>query len=206
VHSTDRGPRRLERRSSWDYVRAAQDGDPEAFADLYRRYRRDIYSYLLVRTRSVPLAEDLTSETFLRALRKIGSVRQQTDDVRSWIITIARNLTLDHHKSHRTRREVLFEAPIGRQDVVDSAEQTVLRRQLAVDLAAAQAQLSTAQRMCLFLRFYCGFSVARTADAMGSSSGAVRALQYRALRELAAIWSARAQVADHGETPVRGAA
>lgn len=175
MHSIDPGLRQAGRRS-WDYVRAAQGGDAEAFGYLYRRYRRDIYVYLLARTRSVAVAEDLTSETFLRVLRKLGSVREETKDVRSWITTIARNLAVDHHRC--------------------------LRNQLRVDFTEALVQLTPPQRKCLFLRFYCGLSVSRTADAMGSSRGAVRAMQYRAMRELATLCSVRPSLAD----PVRGAA
>lgn len=169
MHSIDPGLRQAGRRS-WDYVRAAQGGDAEAFGYLYRRYRRDIYVYLLARTRSVAVAEDLTSETFLRVLRK--------------------------------RREVLSDALVEPHGAVDSAEHTVLRNQLRVDFTEVLVQLTPPQRKCLFLRFYCGLSVSRTADAMGSSKGAVRAMQYRAMRELAALCSVRPSLAD----PVRGAA
>lgn len=54
-----------------------------------------------------PLAEDITSETFLRALRGISSARDQGRDVGAWLHVIARNLVADHVKSSRYRRESL---------------------------------------------------------------------------------------------------
>lgn len=174
-------------RASWGYVRAAQQGDTDAVARLYERYHRDIYAYLLTRTRQVPVAEDLTSETFARVVRKIGSVREESDSVRAWIMVIARNLALDHHKSMRTRVEVLTDQPIDARGSADSAEHAVVRHEIRDVVRAGLRALTSDQRTCLFWRFYCGFSVARTAAAMGRNPGAVRALQYRAIRELGAL-------------------
>ena len=52
------------------------------------------------------LAEDLTSETFFRALRSMNSFRWQGKDFGAWLMTIARNLTTDHFKAGRTRLEI----------------------------------------------------------------------------------------------------
>lgn len=186
-----RGSTSEPRRLSWDHLRAAQQGDADGFAYLYRRYRRDIYTFLLARTKRIPVAEDLTSETFLRALRKLGSVREQSDDVRAWIMVIARNLAYDHQKSLRVRRESLTDEPIEVPGTVIGTETIVMQRQLSRDVTDALAMLTQPQRTCLFLRFYCGFSVSRTAEAMKRKPGAVRALQHRATRELAKILSGR---------------
>lgn len=174
-------------RSSWDHVRAAQSGDTDAFAQLYRRYWKDAYGYLLAVTRTISVAEDLTSETFVRAFAKIGAVQERENDVRAWILTIARNLAADHYRSLRVRREVLSDRVIDSSVFAESAEQAALRNQLRADLLEALDRLSVPQRECLFLRFYRDLSCDRTADALGSNSGAVRALQYRAVRELATV-------------------
>jgi len=68
-----------------------------------------------------PLAEDRTSETFLRAVRRICSVSYQGPDVGAWFVTIPRNLVLDHVKSSRYRLETTtadisqFSANAGRR-------------------------------------------------------------------------------------------
>ena len=59
---------------AWELVRAAQDGDSSAFGRLYDRYVDVVYRYVLFRLGDRDLAEDVTSETFLRALRRITSV------------------------------------------------------------------------------------------------------------------------------------
>src|SRR5882672_12455379 len=99
-------PEAREPGDSWDLVHSAQRGDTTAFARLYDRYVDVVFRYVLFRVGDRELAEDVTSETFLRALRRITSVSYQGRDVGAWFVTIARNLVLDHVKSSRFRLEV----------------------------------------------------------------------------------------------------
>src|SRR5699024_3674402 len=92
---------------AWNLVHAAQAGDSAAFGQLYDRYVDTVFRYVLFRMSDRDLAEDVTSETFLRALRRISTVSYQGRDVGAWFITIARNLVFDHVKSSRFRCEVV---------------------------------------------------------------------------------------------------
>src|SRR4051812_16644820 len=76
---------------------------------LYDHYQGSVYRFLYYRVGSVALAEDLTSETFFRALRSMSSFRWQGKDFGAWLMTIARNLTTDHYKSSKTRLETATE-------------------------------------------------------------------------------------------------
>ncbi len=87
-------------------VELAKAGDREAFGQLYDAYVDTVHRYLFVRVGQRALAEDLTSETFLRALRRIDTFSWQGKDIAAWFITIARNLVADHVKSARFRFEV----------------------------------------------------------------------------------------------------
>ena len=82
-----------------DLVARSQAGEPEAFGLLYDRYVDLVYRYIYYRVGSPTLAEDLVSETFLRALRRIDSFTWQGRDFAAWLVTIARNLIADHFKS-----------------------------------------------------------------------------------------------------------
>jgi RNA polymerase sigma-70 factor (ECF subfamily) len=119
---------------SWDLVRAAQQGDTAAFAQLYDRYVDQIYRYLLFRVGTRELAEDLTSETFLRALRGITSVSYQGRDVGAWFVTIARNLLLDHVKSSRYRREITTAEVDTARPLVDPGPEQQVITTLASDI------------------------------------------------------------------------
>jgi RNA polymerase sigma-70 factor (ECF subfamily) len=65
-----------------------------------------VFRFVYFRVGNRQLAEDLTSDTFLRALKRIGSFTWQGRDLGAWLVTIARNLVADHFKSGRYRLEV----------------------------------------------------------------------------------------------------
>ena len=167
-------------------VDRAREGDPDAFASLYDRYVERVYRFVLYRVHGdTALAEDLTSEVFLRALRKIKGFTWQGRDVGAWFLTIGRNLVLDHFKSGRARLEVLGVEPTpGANDRVLDAEDEALARVSQQDLYNAISQLGTEQQEVIYWRFLQGYSVAETAAAMGKTDGAIKALQYRAVKAL----------------------
>jgi RNA polymerase sigma-70 factor (TIGR02952 family) len=169
---------------TWQLVTLAQAGDGDAFGLLYDKYVEPVYRYLYYRVGDRGLAEDFTSETFLRALRRIGKLEYQGRDVGAWFITIARNLVLDHAKSARNRFEVVTDEPIEGSNAVASTESTVLANLTSQELVAAVNQLGADQRECIVLRFIQGLSVSETAAVMGKGDGAVKALQHRAIRRL----------------------
>lgn len=173
--------------SSWDLVHAAQDGDRSAFAELYDRYVDVVFRYVLFRVGDRELAEDVTSETFLRALRRIESVSYQGRDVGAWFVTIARNLVLDHVKSSRFRLEVATAEVDDTRRVESGPEQQVLSKVTRSALLDCVGQLGDDQRECIVLRFLQGLSVAETAKVMARNEGAVKALQHRAVRRLAQL-------------------
>lgn len=171
-------------------VERAQAGDAEAFGELYDRYVDLVFRYVAYRVGSRQLAEDLTSETFLRALRRITTFTWQGRDVGAWFVTIARNLIADHYKSSRYRLELTTEDMTdvrGDADarlVADSPELAVLEAMQNKVLLDAVRRLNAEQQECIALRFLQGFSLAETAAAMGKNEGAVKALQHRAVRSL----------------------
>jgi RNA polymerase sigma-70 factor (ECF subfamily) len=175
-----------EQRTVMAIVTRAQGGDPEAFGELYDRYSQVVYRYICYRCGSPTLAEDLTSETFLRALRRITSYTWQGRDFGAWLVTIARNLLADHYKSGRYRMEIatsdLVEA--GADRAQDGPEDDVLTSLTNTALIDAIKQLGAEQQECIVLRFLQGMSVSETALALGKNEGAIKALQYRAVKAL----------------------
>jgi RNA polymerase sigma-70 factor, ECF subfamily len=166
-------------------VERAQAGDADAFGELYDRYVDLVFRYVSYRVGSRQLAEDLTSETFLRALRRIGTFTWQGRDVGAWFVTIARNLVADHYKSSRYRLETTHEdlSTVSRE-VEESPEGAVLEALQNRALLEAVRKLGSEQQECIALRFLQGLSVAETAAVMGKNEGAIKALQYRAVRSL----------------------
>lgn len=168
-------------------VDLARGGDAEAFGQLYDHYQGSVYRFVYYRTRSQTLAEDLTSETFLRALRNMGGFRWQGKDFGAWLMTIARNLCTDHFKAGRTRLELTTEDMGAHDDATEGPESAVLAGLTNEVLLDGLRQLSDEQRDCLIMRFLQGLSIAETAAVLGRSEGAVKQLQLRGVRNLAKL-------------------
>jgi RNA polymerase sigma-70 factor, ECF subfamily len=168
-------------------VERAQSGEADAFGGLYDQYSDTVYRYIYYRVGSKATAEDLTSETFLRALRRIGTFTWQGRDFGAWLVTIARNLVADHFKSSRFRLEVTTGEMLDANEVERSPEDSVLESLSNAALLDAVRRLNPQQQECVTLRFLQGLSVAETAHAMGKNEGAIKTLQYRAVRTLARL-------------------
>jgi RNA polymerase sigma-70 factor (ECF subfamily) len=175
----------------WALVERAQAGDAEAFGRIYDRYVDTVFRFVYFRVGNRQLAEDLTADTFLRALKRINSFTWQGRDLGAWLVTIARNLVADHFKSGRYRLEVttgdVLDADTADRGPEGSPEAAVVDHITNVALLTAVKQLNPEQQECIVLRFLQGFSVAETAQAMGKNEGAIKALQYRAVRALARL-------------------
>ncbi|MEU6403738.1 ECF subfamily RNA polymerase sigma factor, BldN family [Streptomyces sp. NPDC046985] len=170
-----------------ELVERAQAGEAEAFGRLYDQYSDTVYRYIYYRVGGKATAEDLTSETFLRALRRIGTFTWQGRDFGAWLVTIARNLVADHFKSSRFRLEVTTGEMLDANEVERSPEDDVLEALSNAALLDAVRRLNPQQQECVTLRFLQGLSVAETARVMGKNEGAIKTLQYRAVRTLARL-------------------
>ncbi len=183
-----------------DLVNRVKNGEREAFGTLYDRYSDLVFRYVFYRVGSTQLTEDIVSETFLRALRRIGSFTWQGTDIGAWFITIARNLVIDHVRSSHTRLEFPTEDILstaethasGTANEPEDAVLTVLRNRTLLDAVRA---LSPDQQECVVLRFLEGLSLRETALAMDRKENAVKALQLRAVRALARRLPPRSELA-----------
>lgn len=168
-------------------VELARSGDSEAFGLLYDHYHTTVYRFVYYRVGSTAVAEDLTSETFFRALRSMSSFKWQGKDFGAWLTTIARNLTADHYKSGRTRLELATEDMGAHDSATEGPESAVLDSLTNEVLLKALRELPTEQQECLVMRFLQGLTIAETAKSLGRSDGAVKQLQLRGVRNLAKL-------------------
>ena len=171
----------------WALVHRAQDGDAEAFGELYDHYVTIVHRYVYHRVGDRATAEDVTSETFVRALRRIDSLSFQGRDVGAWLVTIARNIIRDQVKSSRYRLEVTTADMRDADRATDGPEDAVVQHLTNQQLLECVQQLGSEQQECIVLRFLHGLSVSETAEIMGKKDGAIKALQHRAVRRLAGL-------------------
>jgi RNA polymerase sigma-70 factor, ECF subfamily len=172
-------------------VRDAINGDADAFATLFRVTLPSVYRYLFGRCGDAALAEDLAQDSYMRAMRAVrSSFTGGSSEFVAWLIRIARNRFLDHVKSGRVRWEVVVEeTPVTLASGGDP-EVEALSTIEGADLKRALEQLTPDQGEVLLMRFFQGLAINEVAAATDRTEGAVKALQFRALRALARILAA----------------
>ncbi len=163
-------------------VRRAVRRDSEAFAELYDLYIDRIFKYVYYKVGLVPVAEDLTSQVFLKAWERIGDYQLTERPFAAWLYRIAHNHVVDHYRTRHaeTPLDELSLADERMPNFDDWAELHLTREKLQ----KAIAQLTDDQQQVIILRFLEGYSAEQVGEMLGKDSGAVRALQFRALNAL----------------------
>jgi RNA polymerase sigma-70 factor (ECF subfamily) len=168
-------------------VRAARDGNQEAFRVLYREVQPGLLRYLrgLVGNNAQD-AEDLASETWLQIARDIRSFRDEGAGFRGWAVRIARHRALDHLRRNQRRPAVVLpvEVLLDLPDAHDTAE-TAIGIAATNATVALIATLPRDQAEAVLLRVVVGLDAQAAARVMGKRAGAVRTAAWRGLRRLA---------------------
>ncbi|MDT0470134.1 sigma-70 family RNA polymerase sigma factor [Streptomyces gibsoniae] len=170
-------------------ITRAQQGDREAFAELYRMHHGVIATLIGQRVRSnTALTEDLTADVFMKAWAKITTFTWNGTSIRAWLCTIARNVVADHFKTATTRHLTFVDQITQVGDawaaVGCNPEDMVLSSLALEDLHHALSEIAPRQQVVIRLRFLGELSVRETARTMGTTDGAVKMLQWRALDSL----------------------
>lgn len=162
----------------------AKSYDVNALAEIYDHYEARIYSYIYHRVGSQPVAQDLTSQVFLRVLEAIQHQRTWDTSFSGWLYRIAHNLVIDHYR----RRGRDSQVPIDDLPMLPShsedPEQAAERALTAEALRLAINRLTEEQAQVVTLRFLEGLSITEVAVAMDKTEGAIKAMQYRAVTSL----------------------
>lgn len=165
---------------------AQQDADPDAFDGLYLLFADRVYRYLLARLGDVELAEEVTSQVFLRLIEKVHMYRIAPQDnaaiFSAWLYRMSYNKMVDILRAHRRANLVDLEhaerMPGGKS--VEAVDERLDNEEIFGKLQLLNEQ----QREVLILRFIEELSIIETAQTMQKSEGAIKALQHRALASL----------------------
>jgi RNA polymerase sigma factor (sigma-70 family) len=178
---------------SFDAALAAA-GDRGAFVRLVRSTGRLVFATVMLAVRDVHLAEDLTQETFLRAWRAIGSLKEPAK-FNAWLIGIARSVIVDQvrHRSRKKREPASAVRPLQRVEglrLVDDRADTPLdqtdlqeRREKLID---ALQSLPEMQRQVLSMRYLAECDYDTIARQLNLTDGALRGHLSRGLAVLRA--------------------
>lgn len=150
----------------------------------YQAYGEPLYNYLRFHVASPDIAEDLTAEVFLRALRKFDGFDPSVGSPRPWLFRIAHNALRDHQRQAKRRptlslgsmRDLRCEAP--------SPEERLLWEEEVAELLAGMAELSANDREVIGLCYGSELSIADAGEILGLSDTATRTRLWRALGRL----------------------
>jgi RNA polymerase sigma-70 factor, ECF subfamily len=180
-------PERAPARESTEHVRElvarGQQGDRDALEELYLIHFDRIYSYLHVSVGNRHDAEDLTTQTFLKMLEKIGSFKWQSAPFSAWLFRIAHNLAMDHFRARR-RWQPEEEVPEPPGEEEPSAELVAMQTIGRESMLKLIDRLSPEQQQVLTLKFVFNLPNAEVATILDKTEGAIKSLQHRALVSL----------------------
>jgi RNA polymerase sigma-70 factor (ECF subfamily) len=158
----------------------SQEGDAQAFGQLYDRFQPEIVRYLTYRVGNPDTAEDLAQQVFLKAWQAIPRYQDRGVPFKAWLYRMAHNLMVDHHRTRRPTTDLegidIPEEP--------EAEQRVLVEEVHAHLRAALERLSEDHRQVLVLRFLLEKSAREVGEIMQRKEVTIRGLQMRALQAL----------------------
>lgn len=160
--------------------------DKRALIRAYDKYAPAIYRYAYRLTGHEGTAQDVTSETYYRLLRSVRNGGGPTDNLSAWLYRVAHNLVVDSYRRQPDKAPVpLAQAPdlsvAGRQEARLEHQERMVRARSAL------RKLTPLQQQVINLRFLEGLSIKETAEIMGKTQGAVKALQHRATNSMRRI-------------------
>ncbi|HWI64950.1 MAG TPA: sigma-70 family RNA polymerase sigma factor [Symbiobacteriaceae bacterium] len=176
THREQRAPEEEQ----WLVERAKRD--PEAFGELYDMHFDRIYAYIYRKTGDRQVAEDLTSETFMKALANLKGYRYTGQPFIAWLYRIAANIVTDHYRSRRVTTSL--DEGLQLPDRGTSPEEAALRLDDQQAVARAIQSLSPDQQDVILLRFSGDMKLRDIGQVIGKTEGAVKALMFRALNSL----------------------
>jgi RNA polymerase sigma-70 factor (ECF subfamily) len=151
-------------------------GDAAALGQIYDAYATRIFKYLYRRLGSVPLAEDLTADVFVRLVETSGTPHFCRGSLAPWLYRLAHNRLVDHYRRHRESA-----LPDDADFAADEVEAVGVHRG---ELRVALTRLTSDQQQVIVLKFVEGLSNSEIAAALDKPEGAVKSLQHRALASL----------------------
>lgn len=157
--------------------------DSQIIGAVFDRYFPDVYRFVYYKLNDEQVAEDISSDVFVRLLEAIEKHRGPKDNIKGWLLATASHAIADHlRQAYRRPTEALLETmpDEGEPSMIDE----INRREQVDSIQQAYAGLTPDQQNVLALRFGDGYSLEETARVMQKNVNAVKALQYRALAAL----------------------
>jgi RNA polymerase sigma-70 factor (ECF subfamily) len=155
----------------------------EAFAELYEQHFPRVFRYITYRVSSIQLAEDLTSEVFLKALKGFSGYRSERGLFSTWIMSIARHTVIDHHRVSAKKEVVPLEKAVETPSEGVTEEEVVKKEEFR-RLQICLAGLAQQEQEIISLKFGAELTNRQIAGMLNISESNVGTILYRAVRKL----------------------
>lgn len=146
---------------------------------IYSEYRNKIFGYIQSKIRNVDIAEDLTSDVFVKIYEKLDQFDEKKASLSTWIYLVTRNTLIDYYRTKKVSYELTEQ--IGEPS---SVEEEVCNKAALNDLAEGLKNLGERERNIIILHFYSGKTLREISDMMGISYSYVKLLLYRSYGNL----------------------
>jgi RNA polymerase sigma-70 factor (ECF subfamily) len=176
-----------------ELVRQAQKA-PDAFAKLYDQYYPKIFGYVLRRTANLEAAQDITSETFLKALRKLWQFRWRNVSFSSWLYKITTNEINQYFRKAEYKKSVSLEelqeqgfeliSPYDPESELIEAQEKLKQYQDFQEIQEKILQLPVKYQEVIALRFFEQKQIKEIGEILGKKEGTIKSLLHRAVEKL----------------------
>jgi RNA polymerase sigma-70 factor, ECF subfamily len=161
-------------------IKECQAGNIERFGVIYDAYIRKIYNFIYYKTHHKETAEDLTSETFRKAMMSLQSFDTERT-FSSWLYKIAQNTVIDHYRTFRPNANV--------DDIWDLADDRDIERDADVKIKLERVEeylktIPSAKRDIIIMRVWQGMSYKEIAEVVGKSEDSCKMMFSRTMTEL----------------------
>jgi RNA polymerase sigma-70 factor (ECF subfamily) len=157
--------------------------DSQIIGAVYDRYFPDVYRFVYYRLNDEQVAEDISSDVFVRMLEAVQKRRGPQSNLKGWLLATASHAVADYLR-HAYRRPTEALSETMPDATAPSLTDEVDRREMVASVRLAYDRLTLEQQNVLALRFGDGYSLDETATVMQKNVNAVKALQFRALATL----------------------
>jgi len=185
-----------------ELVKKAQK-EPEAFAKLYDKYYLQIFGYILKRVADLEVAQDITSETFFKALKNLWKFRWKNISISSWLYRIANNEIANYFRKNKRYSVSLDEVlekdfysaskflvqgePVALHNPETEfieAQEKLKKHQDFLEIQEKISQLPIKYQEVITLRFFEKKKIKEIAEILGKKEGTIKSLLHRGLEKL----------------------
>jgi RNA polymerase sigma-70 factor, ECF subfamily len=179
--------------SDAELLRRIADGEEEALASLYDRYKSILFSLILRILHSRPEAEDILQDVFIQVWNKAADFDEARGRPFTWLVTLARSRAIDRLRQLGSRERTAVEAGRDASDVLVDAEDDAIKSEQGAAVRKALAELPEEQRRTLLLAYFEGLTQTEIAAKLNTPLGTVKTRMRSGMMKLRELLGAQAK-------------